>query len=385
MGNCLSVSDEEKKAIERNRKIERENYEAHMRAAMEIKLLLLGAGESGKSTVLKQMQLIHAKEGESVFTPTDLENVWAPRIRQNVLALVKALCDAAYDLDVVDEIECREAFDGLVEDERLSGMAQLVDQALLTELAPAIKTLWADPGIQKLWDRRSEFQVIESHYTYMQNLDTIAAEGFIPTEQDVVLCRMRTIGIVCTKLAINNNVFNIYDVGGQRNERRKWIHCFDDVTAVIFVAALSEFDQVLFEDSSQNRMVEAIDIFHEHLYNSWFKKSAMILFLNKKDLFGEKIKLKDVASVSEWSDFNGPKWSESDMDDEAFSQCNDAGIEYFLQKFLDPPPAKQNGRPTRHVFPHVTTATNKANVEAVFNACREFILRSSMEESGFLT
>jgi hypothetical protein len=32
--------------------------------------------------------------------------------------------------------------------------------------------------------------------------------------------------------------------GGQRNERRKWIHCFENVTAVIFVAALSEYDQV---------------------------------------------------------------------------------------------------------------------------------------------
>ena len=37
---------------------------------------------------------------------------------------------------------------------------------------------------------------------------------------------------------------SIYDVGGQRNERRKWIHCFDDVTAVIFVAAINEYDQV---------------------------------------------------------------------------------------------------------------------------------------------
>ena len=34
--------------------------------------------------------------------------------------------------------------------------------------------------------------------------------------------------------------FVVYDVGGQRNERRKWIHCFNDVTAIIFVAALSE-------------------------------------------------------------------------------------------------------------------------------------------------
>ncbi len=52
-------------------------------------------------------------------------------------------------------------------------------------------------------------------------------------------------------------------MGGQRNERRKWIHCFDDVTAVIFVAAISEYDQVLYEDPTQNRLMEALNLFDE--------------------------------------------------------------------------------------------------------------------------
>ncbi len=52
-------------------------------------------------------------------------------------------------------------------------------------------------------------------------------------------------------------------MGGQRNERKKWIHCFDDVTAVIFVAALSEYDQTLFEDSTTNRLLGAVELFGE--------------------------------------------------------------------------------------------------------------------------
>ena len=43
-------------------------------------------------------------------------------------------------------------------------------------------------------------------------------------------------------------MFRLCDVGGQRTERRKWIHCFDDVTAIIFVAALNEYDMMLEED-----------------------------------------------------------------------------------------------------------------------------------------
>jgi len=45
----------------------------------------------------------------------------------------------------------------------------------------------------------------------------------------------------------------MFDVGGQRSERKKWIHCFENVTSIIFCVALSEYDQVLLEESSQVR------------------------------------------------------------------------------------------------------------------------------------
>jgi guanine nucleotide-binding protein G(i) subunit alpha len=47
------------------------------------------------------------------------------------------------------------------------------------------------------------------------------------------------------------NMRSMFDVGGQRSERKKWIHCFENVTSIIFCVALSEYDQVLLEESSQ--------------------------------------------------------------------------------------------------------------------------------------
>ena len=47
--------------------------------------------------------------------------------------------------------------------------------------------------------------------------------------------------------------FRMVDVGGQRSERRKWIHCFENVTSIIFLVALSEYDQILFEADSEVR------------------------------------------------------------------------------------------------------------------------------------
>ena len=63
------------------------------------------------------------------------------------------------------------------------------------------------------------------------------------------------------RYVIEGKEFVVIDVGGQRNERKKWIHCFEDVTAIVFIAALSAYDSVLFEDSSTNRMYEALDLF----------------------------------------------------------------------------------------------------------------------------
>ena len=44
------------------------------------------------------------------------------------------------------------------------------------------------------------------------------------------------------------------DVGGQRSERRKWIHCFENVTSIIFLAVLSEYNQKLFESDEVSKI-----------------------------------------------------------------------------------------------------------------------------------
>jgi len=56
-------------------------------------------------------------------------------------------------------------------------------------------------------------------------------------------------------------VSSMFDVGGQRDERRKWIQCFNDVTAIIFVAAASSYNLVLREDATQNRVQESLELF----------------------------------------------------------------------------------------------------------------------------
>ena len=107
---------------------------------------------------------------------------------------------------------------------------------------------------------------------------------------------MRTTGIIETTFRYKDLIYRLFDVGGQRSERCKWIECFDDVTAVIFVASLSGYDLKLFEDGVcdarlrvrtvdrwqvTNRVNEALTLFDAICNNKFFKNTAMILFLNK--------------------------------------------------------------------------------------------------------
>lgn len=101
-------------------------------------------------------------------------------------------------------------------------------------------------------------------------------------------------------------IHSMFDVGGQRSERKKWIHCFENVTSIIFCVALSEYDQVLLEESSQvrnqpscgnwtiadiqqNRMMESLVLFDSVVNSRWFMRTSIILFLNKVDLFRAKL------------------------------------------------------------------------------------------------
>jgi guanine nucleotide-binding protein G(i) subunit alpha len=272
---------------------------------------------------------------------------------------MKILVEQAKVLGLEGEVVAKEAY--------ASVSACDEGAAIDMELGTHLKALWNDPGIKKVWDRRAEYQIVESVKFYFNKLDAIMQPGYMADQQDVLYARVRTSGIVTERYEIDGSQFEMYDVGGQRNERKKWIHCFDDVTAVIFVAALSEYDQCLFEDASTNRMIEAIDLFGEICNNRYFQESSMILFLNKKDLFAEKIQKVDIKSVDAFSDFTGGLGDEN------------LGTEYFLTLFL-----KVNSNPDREIYFHVTCATDTENVNFVFQSCKDVILRGNLKDSGFV-
>jgi hypothetical protein len=154
------------------------------------------------------------------------------------------------------------------------------------------------------------------------------------------------------------------DVGGRQKERIKWIHFFDDVKAIIFLAAISEYDQVLAEDGYTNRLKESVNLFHTILRYPWFRNTDVVLFLNKMDLLKEKI----ASGRNPVQNF--------------FPECpgNDylTVEEYFRNLFL-----AQNPNPElQKIYPYATCATDRNSIKVVDTAVQVVIRRIILGDSG---
>lgn len=222
--------------------------------------------------------------------------------------------------------------------------------------------------MKQVWSKRSALNVIDGHKDYLQDLPRIASASFRPSQQDILLARLKTTQVVMERYRIDGIDFEMYDVGGQRSERRKWISCFDNVDAVIFVAALSEYDQSLAESRRTNRMSEALELFRSICNNRAFVNTSIMLFLNKKDIFAEKIMYSDISAQRPFGDYDGP------------TQDFNSGVLYFIQKFKD----CLINDDFNDSFIHVTCATDTNNMEFVLDSTRTIIMTDNLRRSGFL-
>ncbi|ETO33148.1 hypothetical protein RFI_03953, partial [Reticulomyxa filosa] len=137
------------------------------------------------------------------------------------------------------------------------------------------------------------------------------------------------------------------------------------VTAVVFVASLSSYDERLLEDENVIVMRETLNLFEEICNSKWFTKTAMILFLNKQDLFIEKLKRINLQVC--WDDYRGN------------NEFTDA-IEFIKNAFQ----AKNHHKDEKHVYIHVTMATDPDNVKRVFNDVQHIVINYQLKTGGLL-
>jgi len=252
------------------------------------------------------MKIAHHEE----FTPEELAS-YRPIVYENVLESAHALIKATRKLDVEPSTYATRLLADKVLDYRIdesTGTPLFIPQ----DITEAIHNIWQDDVIKQfLDDHSSAFYLMDSGPYFFTHVLRIGAPDYIPNLDDVLRARAKTTGITETTFSFGLLSIHIFDVGGQRSERIKWINCFESMTSIIFCTALSEYDQVHFlsllgpvlislfyyfytqvlpEEQNQNRMEESLALFESVVNSRWFLRTSIILFLNKIDLFKTKIR-----------------------------------------------------------------------------------------------
>jgi len=361
--------------------------------------LLLGASDSGKSTLFKQMKIIQEDGG---YTNQELRE-YRELVYENIISQMNRLLDLATE-DLVNRYNNSNAtttttngttgislnascastsssslsihpttlfFDDNLNFERslrVRHAGQIVAQggslSTWSSVVQDIKQLWSSNEVQNqivMSENGSKyFQLNDSATYFLNNLDFYSNEDFVPTEQDVLRVRQNTTSITEANFSFRGLNFKMVDVGGQKSLRRKWIHCFDNVSSVIFVASLISYYQTLEEESSTSRLEDSVELFGEIANSPLFDKSVLVLFLNKKDLFQEKLKK---IPLSKYYPAFG--YGNSGSTKEA--------AKFISRLFLDRLCTK------RPVYLHLTCAVDTTNVKFVFQSVTDDLLKKILE------
>ncbi|XP_078670018.1 guanine nucleotide-binding protein G(t) subunit alpha-2-like isoform X2 [Branchiostoma floridae x Branchiostoma belcheri] len=390
-----------KEAFLRSRTIDAELNEERKKKQREVQLLTLGSAGSGKSTFSKQLRVLYGDgfpEAERVKL--------RPNVYSNVRVAIKRLVRAMEKLGIqfekeesknslcflagVFRRECWNAALGLARcclrglqwlDPEMGDDSQdlsenlvsvengqhcyelCADDKLSLEETVAIRALWQDKGVQDAWEQRHLYHLAESAKYFLDNIDQISTETYIPSVQDILYIRLPTTAIEEHEFSVNGLTYRVIDVAGQKSQRKKWIHFFEGVTAVLFFTALSGFNELMDDDDKVNCLHDSLDLFRDLAYNKWLEQTDFILFLNKHDLFVEKLKTTSIKSC--FPHYDGPNTPED---------CTD-----FIQgEFLKRKPVKKT------VYPHITCATDTNLMKTIISDVHNIIVDINLRRVALL-
>lgn len=355
MGNCSAPLS---KGDRRSQRIEKECRDMYKKESAVIQLLLLGSGGSGKSTFFKQFVSAFA-DG---FSDEERE-LYIPVIHENIIKSMKTLVEYSTLFSLSDP-ELDTAIRTQSKPSQQYFELNCDAKGLSLALSSHIDILWKDRGIQNTALQRSKYLLEDSTDYFMSRVLTISDPSYWPTDDDLFRARLRTTGIIESVFEQEGRVFKIIDVGGQKNERRKWIHCFSKVSAVLFVASLTGYAQLCSEYQQKIDLEEALEVFSATIVNAHLQDASFILFLNKKDLFEHRISVFPLSNF--FKHYSGPNSYEK-------------GIELISQKFRSI--AEKRNRP---LFIHTTCATDSENVKKVFMDVKTGIIDRTMNSVGLV-
>ncbi|KAJ7302118.1 heterotrimeric G protein alpha subunit B [Mycena albidolilacea] len=334
-------------AIIWNDEIDKRIYLDFLRAKKEINLLLIGAG-GAEWSVWRQLRL---PPGLTDRERSTYKEAIFSNIAQDMRAILEAM--PALDISLSSINEARRAI-------ILSRPELDKADVLPPDVANAIRGLSRDPGVKGAVSRGNEFGLSESAVYYFNSIDRIEAVGYVPSDQDILRCRVKAEGVAETSFQVGELTYKIFHPHDQRSNRKKWIHCFENVNAILFCVDLTQYDQMLYEDESVNCIQEAIILFDSICNSRWFVKTSMLLFLNIDGLM-DKLQRSPLADY--FPDYTG-------------GDNFDAVCDYFLHRFV----SLNQSAATKQIYAQYTSTMDSQHVKFLLSSIRDILFQLRLHE-----
>ena len=225
------------------------------------------------------------------------------------------------------------------------------------EVVDAFKKLWSSQTIQAAYTWRSKFELHDSTKYFLDSIDRICSGGYVATDDDILRVRVVTTQPSIIEFVAQSQRYQMIDVGGGRGKREKWIHHFDQVTAVLFVISISEYDQCSGDPRHINRIADSMELFQQTVNHRCLCEIPFIVFFNKYDLFLEKIEHKSIKGT--FPHYNGSPHSAEES------------LSWMVNRYLS---IAQTYERKRDVYHHVTTATDTNLIKNVFANVQDSIM-----------
>ncbi|KAF8886614.1 heterotrimeric G-protein alpha subunit, GPA1-like protein [Gymnopilus junonius] len=344
----------EKEAKARNEEIDRQLMTEALKPKNELKMLFLESGNSGGLELLRQFKLIQ----QGGYSTSERE-AYKDTIYSNAIQAMKFI------LEAIPELGLTLAPSNNTSSATILSLPSQVEYSVLPHnIAEALRSLWGDLAVQQAVRRSNEFNLNESAVYYFRIMDRLWSPRYIPTDQDIMRCKIRTTGISETNFMVGDTTYKIFHLGGQRGERRKWVHQFDNVTAVMYMVNLAEYDEMLEEDNSVNRLEETFLHFDSVCNSKWFSQTPFILILNHVDRFAAKLHHSPLGDY--FPDYRG-------------GNDYDAACDYILNRFVS---LNQNTA-KRQIYAHYCS-NDPQQLKFILSAILDILLQLYLRDKRLL-
>ncbi|KAF9260715.1 P-loop containing nucleoside triphosphate hydrolase protein [Marasmius fiardii PR-910] len=246
----------------------------------DVKVLLLGSGECGKTTMLKQLILSHLGS-ERFFSQYQDAAKFRSDIVRDIVSSLEGLIQKNYALGY--------HYPGRTNGKRHSDMLKELNN--VDGLNTLLAFIWAYTGglelLQSLVDEKAQYYF--SVLTRIAELPASKRESYEPTEEDLVRWYVQTTaGFHKKTFQTPTKTYHVWDCGGQVLQgKTEWSVCFPDVSVVLCVASLVDYDQIPSEGGYSNRLQQALDVFYRICHTAWCPQTRIVLVLTKRDCITE--------------------------------------------------------------------------------------------------